>query len=285
MDISCLSIKKELELLYDMPFSVKYIKEYNDPLYIISPENELDELFDVTILYRQNIRMIIEIRPQKYAASLLNDMQHANEYKRDLFLKYVQLFKEKNTKVELFVNDQSCDPENNMVWSGHWKKFRIRATKIAVNELEKRDFNEVVETIEWAKLSVGMILSLLTIEYSDDEEKKHSEGKKSQVLLTKYERNPVNRELCLAANGYSCKICGLDFEKVYGEIGYHFIHVHHIEKVSSFGGEYFLNPEKDLIPICPNCHAMLHRVDPPMKPEDLKQIFLENIVQQPKGDQ
>lgn len=123
------------------------------------------------------------------------------------------------------------------------------------------------------------MMALLTLEDVDNEQK-YLEGKVSQVLTNKYERNPANRELCLAANGYLCKICGFDFEDKYGKIGYKFIHVHHIQMVSSFGREYYLDPVKDLIPVCPNCHAMLHRTNPPMKPEELKEL----IRKQQNGD-
>jgi 5-methylcytosine-specific restriction protein A len=29
--------------------------------------------------------------------------------------------------------------------------------------------------------------------------------------------------------------------------------------ISTIGKEYLLDPVKDLVPVCPNCHAMLHR--------------------------
>ena len=54
-----------------------------------------------------------------------------------------------------------------------------------------------------------------------------------------------------------------DFEQTYGEIGKGFIHVHHLTPVSSIGKEYRLNPQTDLVPVCPNCHNMLHRKEPP----------------------
>ena len=41
---------------------------------------------------------------------------------------------------------------------------------------------------------------------------------------------------------------------------------------TSIGKEYELNPTKDLIPVCPNCHAMLHRKDPPYDVNDLKEL-------------
>lgn len=85
------------------------------------------------------------------------------------------------------------------------------------------------------------------------------EGAVMQVTINKYERNRNARERCIAAKGYKCCVCGIDFEQVYGAVGKGFIHVHHIVPLASIGKSYRLNPEKDLVPVCPNCHAMLHR--------------------------
>ena len=266
---NCQAIKSELEAFFDVPFDVRYESEYQDPVYYVSPSNELEELFEVKVHFRQKIRMIVEIEPQKYAASMLNAISSADENKKRLFLSYYKQIKERSDKVEFFLNQQKQDVEKVEIWDQVWKKFRIRATQIISDSLSSDE--EVMHVQEWAKLSVGLVLSLLEI--SSIEEFKHSEGKVYQVLQTKYERNPVNRELCLSANGYICKICGFDFEKVYGKIGHNFIHVHHIEMVSSFGGEYLLDPVKDMIPVCPNCHAMLHKENPPILPECLREII------------
>ena len=120
---------------------------------------------------------------------------------------------------------------------------------------------------------LGFVLEFV-LEFVDQiEDQAHFEGGLTRVEVNKYERNPVNREICLAANGYKCKICGFDFEKTYGEIGHHFIHVHHIIPVSTFDTAYEINPVKDLIPVCPNCHAMLHQSDPPLEPDELISII------------
>lgn len=95
------------------------------------------------------------------------------------------------------------------------------------------------------------------------------EGAKKEVFVNSYERSREARKLCIEAHGCKCAACGMDFEKVYGEIGRGFIHVHHIVPISSIGKEYVLDPVKDLIPVCPNCHAMLHRKNPPYKIEEL----------------
>ena len=85
------------------------------------------------------------------------------------------------------------------------------------------------------------------------------EGALKSVLVNKYERNILARRACLAKHGYACSVCGLNFEEKYGEIGQNFIHVHHVVPISTIGQEYQIDPEKDLVPVCPNCHAMLHK--------------------------
>ena len=54
------------------------------------------------------------------------------------------------------------------------------------------------------------------------------EGEKKEVLVNSYERNPMARAACLLIHGLDCKICGLNFKKIYGDIGEGFIHVHHL---------------------------------------------------------
>lgn len=56
-----------------------------------------------------------------------------------------------------------------------------------------------------------------------------------------------------------CQICGLNFTQRYGEVGKDFIHVHHKVPLNQISEEYEVDPVNDLIPVCPNCHAMLHR--------------------------
>lgn len=84
------------------------------------------------------------------------------------------------------------------------------------------------------------------------------EGAKSRVTVNRYERNPIARQKCLEAKGYSCVVCGMNFEEVYGPMGKDFIHVHHVKPISEIGKKYEIDPVKDLVPVCPNCHAMLH---------------------------
>ncbi len=83
----------------------------------------------------------------------------------------------------------------------------------------------------------------------------------------------INRAACIEINGTSCNICGFSFGDVFGVLGEGFIHVHHIVPVSEMDGSYILNPGTDLIPVCPNCHAMLHRKQSVLPPNELKKIL------------
>lgn len=101
------------------------------------------------------------------------------------------------------------------------------------------------------------------------------EGKAIEVMSKRYERDKTAREECLKIHSHACLACGLDFGKRYGPIGEGFIHVHHIIPISQRNGEYVPDPSKDLIPLCPNCHAMIHKLDPPYELEKLKEVLLE----------
>ena len=91
------------------------------------------------------------------------------------------------------------------------------------------------------------------------------------MTVNSYERNPKARAKCIENYGCKCQCCGLDFEDRYGEIGKGFIHVHHLKLISEIGNKYEVDPIKDLIPLCPNCHAMIHKKNPPFSIDELKE--------------
>jgi 5-methylcytosine-specific restriction protein A len=99
------------------------------------------------------------------------------------------------------------------------------------------------------------------------------EGAKTQIVVNSYERNLKARAECLRHHGVRCYVCEIDFESKYGDIGIGYIHVHHKIPLPNIGKEYEIDPKKDLIPVCPNCHTMLHRSDPPYEVEELRKML------------
>ncbi|MEW5967974.1 MAG: HNH endonuclease [Pseudomonadota bacterium] len=47
------------------------------------------------------------------------------------------------------------------------------------------------------------------------------------------------------------------------------MHVHHLKPLALTDGAYELDPIADLRPVCPNCHAMLHRGENVLSIEEL----------------
>jgi predicted HNH restriction endonuclease len=113
-------------------------------------------------------------------------------------------------------------------------------------------------------------------EITDENISQLSEGSIKQVKVNAYERNPKARTECIAHYGLACSCCGFDFFKIYGEIGQDFIHVHHLTLISEIKKEYHVNPIDDLRPVCPNCHAMIHRKKPPFTIAEIKIMIGKN---------
>ncbi|MBN8493862.1 MAG: HNH endonuclease [Burkholderiales bacterium] len=95
------------------------------------------------------------------------------------------------------------------------------------------------------------------------------EGARLSVVVNRYERSTTARASCIAHWGLDCVVCGFNFEREFGSRGEGFIHVHHLKPLSEIGDEYQLDPIKDLRPVCPNCHSMLHASTPAASIEEL----------------
>lgn len=263
-------IKNYLEDFYDIPFDVAQSMHYRDTWFDIKPHNSARELFDIEVKFKDNIRIIIEVKPEKFAAFSIKDMGAASENKKRMFAEYAGQLLGRKAKMDFYINDQLCDATKPDSWPYEWKNYKLRISRSPICS-EDELFDEVKIATSWASVVTGMFLSLLDVIQIDDRE--YLEGGSKKVTVNRYERNPVNRELCIAANGYKCKICGFDFARAYGEIGQGFIHVHHIVPISKMTEAYAIDPVNDLIPVCPNCHSMLHRTDPPLLPEELMKII------------
>jgi len=103
------------------------------------------------------------------------------------------------------------------------------------------------------------------------------EGEKKKTNGISTTRNGAAREECLRLYGLDCTVCDFNFGNIFGAHGKGFIHVHHLNPIAATDGQYEINPTEDLRPVCPNCHAMLHRGmgDTPLSINELKQIIQE----------
>jgi len=99
------------------------------------------------------------------------------------------------------------------------------------------------------------------------------EGARTSVEVSRIERDPAARKKCIEIFGALCFVCGFDFERTYGEIGVGFIHVHHLNPLAAAKGRRKVDPKTDLRPVCPNCHEMVHKQNPPFMIDQLKAML------------
>jgi hypothetical protein len=186
---------------------------------------------------------------------------------KDFFFKFCKLAKNSKDKLKLsslsfWSGDQIIDFNPNDL-------SQVDSLSIESFNIDLENKNELSNALLDCLEKYNIVSSLL-IDFSK------LEGAEKKVYVKKYERSQTLRKRAIEIHGLTCKVCGFNFELNYGEIGKDFIHIHHLEKISK-KGEGLVDPVKDLIPVCPNCHAMLHSNDPPITPEELKEVLKHEI--------
>lgn len=84
------------------------------------------------------------------------------------------------------------------------------------------------------------------------------EGGVKKVYSNRYERSLKLRAKAIAIHGTKCAACEISFSERYGAFAENYIQVHHKRPLSAIGGPTVVDPLLDLIPLCPNCHMMVH---------------------------
>lgn len=182
-------------------------------------------------------------------------------------LRHIELILEESYK--LFIFYQTAHPREDDTKPAKFKNF---TPKLHPKELMiDRGEYFAVDLIENPETMVN--LSQVTSNHTPA----YWEGNQTTHLTTSYERNPNARAACLSMKGYSCEVCKFNFLETYGELGKHYIHVHHTVPVSEREGLYEVDPVEDLVPLCPNCHAMTHKRNPPYSTKELQAIMRGSI--------
>lgn len=267
------------EILKNTGFTLSN-QQISDTRYIFRPEQfPVSEgfLFEVE---GYSDRTVYSVYPENMARYSVEQMGNSDDVK---FIFFVQNIENLVQFGDVIIEVGNTEVENDihLLKSAHWHNFTIELKSELTLDFTNKQFNHA--TINILSLFNSALMSFFELEESHGFENKSTdfvdseyglpEGAKKVVTVNKYERSRKNRELCIAAYGTSCIVCGFSFGENYGDIGEGCIHVHHLIPVSQMGGEYVVNPIKDLVPVCPNCHWMLHRREPPYTPQELLDIM------------
>lgn len=210
----------------------------------------------------------------KFAKDLLHQMAASAPDQRRAFDALVSSASSLGARTTFLVNGSHVDTSGTAKWPVDWQSVRLEVerTPLLINHEDETQIEDLI--VSWGGMATAMTISLLPLEEVALKESPEvlglPEGAKQTVTVNRYERNSINRLLCIAARGTRCAVCSFDFGAVFGDLGRGFIHVHHVTPVSKLGENYVIKPLEDLVPVCPNCHAMLHRREPPFTVEELR---------------
>ena len=213
----------------------------------------------------------LELTLDHYSGFILDKMQASFQERKEMFFSFERLAKERNNKLSVLLNGSTLDNSGSAIW----KEFEIVVSKSY--STQDSEFSSLAACLLDFFCLILLLLIDETVWKSEQEIEGGSlgnyEGELSRVEINKYERNRYNRALCLAFYGFECRGCDSIMEEIYGPLGVNVIHVHHIVPVSQMGSSYRLDPIKDLIPLCPNCHTIVHRENPPLGILSLREIL------------
>lgn len=222
-------------------------------------------------------RYLISYVQDNFAYKLAYDMGK-NIEGHNVFEKIANTIVSGSTKLIMSINGDKMNPLDSESWVDDWNKLELSLERYS-EDLDSSIIENVEdEIIGWGSKFISLLMTLVPVEteLSDVPEQEmihYPEGSKERIEVNRYERDTRNRAACISFHGYTCKACGFNFQEMYGEIGAGFIHVHHKIPVSEMGEDYMVNPIEDLVPVCANCHAMLHRKEPAYTIQELREIL------------
>ena len=216
---------------------------------------------------------IVKFRPDLFAADVI-DFLSAQAFTMKLELEnVVKKYENKYSLLEFMINNRNFK-EFELVEFGNQFHFEVEVLtpRSSIGEMKINDQEK--DIVSLALEIFSCLLPEPQFLYSSAEEAVgFPEGAVSKILVNRYERDPRNRMAAIRIHGTRCMACDFDFSQKYGPLGQDFIVIHHLTPVSQLGKNYVVDPEHDLNPLCANCHAMVHRFNPPLLPSELRKII------------
>lgn len=226
------------------------------------------------VLARTHRQFEASFRADNFAGALLRAMSEAVKTDKSFFGKARESAEISGTQVHVAINGDAGPDCINLL--DRWAKVEIDVSKRFPSGSQLSGL--MATALEVTSTCLSLVLTLTGTEevglaLSDNSVSGLPEGAKLRVEVNRYERHPVNRAACIEHYGLTCQCCGFDFQRVYGLLGEGYIEVHHRTPVSRMGPGYLVDPVNDLIPLCANCHAAVHRNDPPATVDELKALI------------
>lgn len=269
-------LQRAVQTRFGIAFTVQRQTTANGPVFRIRPADlppTIGFAVEIQIGWRS---LETQFLPGSFAAELVQAMEHSEAQQRVAFRVFAGAAIAAGASLVFRINSVACDPVSE-AWPSAWKSCDVsmRRSNIHWGEDAATD-DQLVRA--WACRFLGLIVALLPLEPVEPAIEGEVEGQAIEVVSKRYERSRLNRAACIEIQGSRCVVCRFDFGATYGPIGEGFIHIHHVVSVATVGAGTLIDPSRDLVPVCPNCHAMLHTSRPPLLPDAVRALLMERRV-------
>lgn len=175
---------------------------------------------------------------------------------KEIVLNYQQNLLSAKIKIQ-----ENGSPRHRLKWEKQFTQLLNEYAHRVSGDIKIYFIKDIEETYKISLSHTDIVDAVYTDVIAEEIEQygARTEGEITSYYGKKYERDPLNRELAIQIHGVTCAACQFNYEQKYGERGRDFIEIHHIKPLSSLGGSTEINPDKDLVPLCANCHRMVHR--------------------------
>jgi 5-methylcytosine-specific restriction protein A len=206
----------------------------------------------------------VEFIPGKFSAPLIAQMGMAGFDSQSVLVAFAHALSSRKSRVTFRINGVDVSAFDSTKWPGSWSRVEllVRSAPQVINQDDIAQMRRLI--VELVIPVFGMVVALVGVEETEACVEGEVEGAPVWSLATRYERKKINREACIQLKGLRCAACGFDFGAFYGQLGDGYVEVHHTTPLSDLGPGYRINVSTDLVPLCANCHAMVHREDPPI---------------------
>jgi 5-methylcytosine-specific restriction protein A len=216
-----------------------YLKGKETPFYIITVKKFLDIFDQGPFVYE-----VLLLEHHEIISKATVEDNNSKQLLTPAKYKGMELLVTKNPMVNL--DDISMvHYKEDRLKDDSWEKEPSKSVKTIFDKLKTKRLSYIIKQDLQAEMSQNASF--------------YKDGEVKQYYGNRYERKTINRVRAIEIHGTTCVVCGFNFEKVYGEHGKDFIEVHHIKPLSTFDEAVEIDPENDLVPVCSNCHRMLHR--------------------------
>jgi 5-methylcytosine-specific restriction protein A len=237
------------------------------------------------ILGDDYLSWVLRLDMDESSAPLIRLMGENSRLRGSIFSTLYSIASKRNSRIEFRVNGKLFTSPESVEGFDQWESVRF---EISRSYLHPDEAFKVLRELLLDSLSTILCLVIMQEEWTAESSELSSaiEGERHEVLLSRPERNRYNRAICLQYHGFGCSGCGLKMDEAYGPLGTGVIHVHHLFPLSELDGPAKVDPILDLVPLCPNCHNIVHRVSPPLPIIELRSLtgFVQRNVNSPRDE-